>query len=113
MNDVCRLLEPLGERSLTAEELPISIGGAGAGIVVPGAAADEVIAHLGAQDGRIFLQYTGPPSTTTWLNPGSVETLAQATLLMSADQPPLLLIQHDLDNQIGRASCRERVCLAV
>ncbi len=99
MNDVCRLLEPLGERSLTAEELPISIGGAGAGIVVPGAAADEVIAHLGAQDGRIFLQYTGPPSTTTWLNPGSVQTLAQATLLMSADQPPLLLIQHDLDNR--------------
>ena len=99
MNEICRLLEPLGERSLTAGELPLSIGGAGAGIVIPGASAGEVIAHLGAQDGRIFLQFSDSPSTTTWLHPGSVQTLAQATLLLSADHPPLLVIQHDLDNR--------------
>ena len=99
MNDVCRLLEPLGERSLTDGELPVSIGGAGAGIVIPGAAADEVIAHLGAQDGRLFLQFTGPPTTTTWLHPGMRVSLAQATLLLSTDQPPVLVIQHDLDNR--------------
>lgn len=99
MNEVCRLLEPLGERSLTADELPVSIGGAGAGIIVPGAAAGEVIAHLGAQDGRIFLQFTGPPSTTTWLHPGARLSVAQATLLMLTDQPARLWIQHDLDNR--------------
>ena len=99
MNEVCRLQEPLGERPIAAGELPLSIGGAGAGILIPGVAANEVIAQLGEQDGRFYLQLNGPPTSTTWLHPGVRVGLAQATLLVSADLPPLLVIQHDLDNR--------------
>ena len=98
MNDLFRLSEPLGERSLNLDELPIAIGGVGAGIVVPGAAAGEVIARLGARDGRLFL-HTSSSDATTWLHPGTRLSLAQATLLVMPGQPPLLVIQHDLDNR--------------
>ncbi len=99
MNDVFRLREPLGERALQAVDFPVPIGGAGAAIVVPGAAAGEVIAQLGAHEGRLFLQYTGAQSATMWLHPGMRVSLAQATLILLPDQPPLLLVQHDLDNR--------------
>ena len=47
--------EPLGERRLPDQDLPVSIGGAGSDIVVP-APAPGPLAWIGAQDGQLFLQ---------------------------------------------------------
>ncbi len=40
------LAEPLGERPLRPEELPLSVGGPGASIVIPGCRAGEIRAHV-------------------------------------------------------------------
>ena len=47
--------EPLGERRLPDQDLPVSIGGAGSDIVVP-APGPGPLAWIGAQDGQLFLQ---------------------------------------------------------
>ena len=47
--------EPLGERRLPDQDLPLSIGGAGSDIVVP-APAPGPLAWIGVQDGQLFLQ---------------------------------------------------------
>ena len=100
MNDAIRLREPLGERAFPADELPASIGGPGAVIVVPGAAEGEVLAHLDlAQNGRAFLRWVRADAAPVWLTPGTRLELAQATLLVPPASALQLEIQHDADNR--------------
>jgi len=99
MNDPIRLREPLGDRLFAASELPVSIGGPGSAVVVPGMAAGEVVAWLGQSDGRPFLRREGPDERPQWLMPGMRLTLSQATLLVPPVLPLQLEIQHDADNR--------------
>ena len=98
MNPFLRLQEPGAERSLDIADFPVSIGGSGAGIAVPGCAPGEVVAQLGIQDGRLCFQHAGE-SESAWLTPGMRVSAAQATLIMLAAVPPLIVVLHDLDNR--------------
>jgi formylglycine-generating enzyme required for sulfatase activity len=81
--------EPLGERRLLDEELPVSIGGAGSDIVVP-AQTQGPLAWIGAQDGQLFLQPVSTDASvlhngariagSTWLRGGDVLDVAGGRL---------------------------------
>jgi formylglycine-generating enzyme required for sulfatase activity len=79
-------------------DFPVTIGGSGAGIAVPGCAPGETLAQLGIQDGRLYFQRAGEPESA-WLVPGMRVGVAQATLIMLPAVPPLIVVQHDLDNR--------------
>lgn len=99
MSEAIRLREPQGERLFSASELPVSIGGPGAAVVVPGVTAGEVLAWLGQADERLFLRREGPDERPQWLMPGMRLALPQATLLVPPTLPLQLEIQHDADNR--------------
>jgi formylglycine-generating enzyme required for sulfatase activity len=76
------LRDPLGERALDAEDFPVSLGGPGHSIVLPGVGSGP-IGWLALHDGQLFLQpVEGPPSPPlvngapigrpTWLREGDV-----------------------------------------
>ena len=92
--------EPLGERRLADDALPMSIGGAGSDVIVP-AAAPGPLAWIGAQDGQLFLQ---PASTeaivlhngariagSTWLRGGDVLDVAGGRLRLYVENGERLL----------------------
>lgn len=72
--------EPLGERVFAAADLPLSLGGSGAHLLLPGLPEGAVAAHLGLHEGRVFLQPApgdcrwwrdgAPVSTAVWLQAG-------------------------------------------
>ncbi len=82
------LREPLGERLLGAGELPLSLGGSGARVTLPGAAG--VQAWLGLHDGQLFVQSEGdaagvrhngtPVTGSVWLRPGDVLDIGSGRL---------------------------------
>ena len=82
-----RLVDPLGGRPLSGADLPLSIGGAGCAVVVPGAEPGTVLASVGSSDGRLFIE-PGPGAelrldgrrleASGWLAPGSVADLGRA-----------------------------------
>ena len=86
--------EPLGERRLPDQDLPVSIGGAGSDIVVP-AAAPGPLAWIGAQDGQLFLQPVATDVSvlhngarvagSTWLRSGDVLDVAGGRLRLRVD----------------------------
>ena len=86
--------EPLGERRLPDQDLPVSIGGAGSDIVVP-AAAPGPLAWIGAQDGQLFLQPVAADVSvlhngariagSTWLRSGDVLDVAGGRLRLRVD----------------------------
>lgn len=61
--------EPLGERSFALAELPLSIGGPGAHLLLPEVSAGEVVAHLGTHEDRVFLQPAA--GSVRWWREGS------------------------------------------
>jgi len=83
--------EPLGERRLPDQDLPVSIGGVGSDIVVP-APVSGPLAWIGAQDGQIFLQPASADADvrhngariagSTWLRSGDVLDVAGGRLRM-------------------------------
>jgi len=74
------LREPLGERTLGLADLPLSVGGEGATVVVP--AGPGPAAWIGLHDGQLFVQTAGetsrvlhngaPISGSAWLRSGDV-----------------------------------------
>jgi formylglycine-generating enzyme required for sulfatase activity len=83
------LRDPLGERPLAAADFPVSVGGPGHTIVLPGASAGTV-AWLALHDGQLFLQPVdgrepprcngAPVSRATWLRDGDVIDVARGRL---------------------------------
>jgi formylglycine-generating enzyme required for sulfatase activity len=75
------LREPLGERSVAAGELPLSIGGSGSDVVVPSPLAGP-LAWLALHDGQLFVQPASEDASvlhngariagSTWLRGGDV-----------------------------------------
>ena len=87
------LRDPLGERTLSAADFPVSVGGPGHTIVLPGAGADT-LAWIALHDGQLFLQPAAgsepplcngaPVSRPTWLNEGDVIDVARGRLRVGA-----------------------------
>jgi formylglycine-generating enzyme required for sulfatase activity len=92
--------EPLGDRRLTDDALPMSIGGAGSDVVVPAAAAGP-LAWIGAQDGQLFLQPASTESAvlhngariagSTWLRGGDVLDVGGGRLRLRIENGERLL----------------------
>ena len=53
--------EPLGERVFAAAELPLTFGGAGAHVLLPGVPEAVVAGQLGVHEGRAFFQASAGP----------------------------------------------------
>ena len=86
------LREPLGERTVEAAGFPLSLGGAGADLVLP--AATGVLAWIGLHEGQLFVQpegeasvlHNGTPITgSTWLRGGDVLDLGGGRLKLRAE----------------------------
>jgi formylglycine-generating enzyme required for sulfatase activity len=86
------LREPLGERSLEAAAFPLSVGGAGADLVLPTAAG--VLAWIGLHEGQLFVQpeaeaavlHNGAPiAGSAWLRGGDVLDLGGGRLKLRVD----------------------------
>ena len=83
------LRDPLGERALSAADFPVSIGGPGHTIVLPGASAGT-LAWIALHDGQLFLQPAdgsepplcngAPVSRPTWLREGDVVDVGRGRL---------------------------------
>lgn len=54
-----RLRDPLGERRVASHELPLSLGGEGAAIAVPGVDGGVVCASIGVEDRGLFVEPVG------------------------------------------------------
>jgi formylglycine-generating enzyme required for sulfatase activity len=100
------LRDPLGERPLTATDFPVSIGGPGHTVVLPGAGTDT-LAWIALHDGQLFLQpdaaaaataplCNGAPVTrATWLRAGDVIDVARGRLRVAAEDSRRVLIVED------------------
>jgi hypothetical protein len=105
---VLRLREPLGERNFSAAQLPITLGGVGNQVIVPGVLPGTVLALIGVHDGQLFWQPQVLPGKTVgdaappeseWLHPGARYDLGEATLVCLPGDPPCLEIYHAADNR--------------
>jgi formylglycine-generating enzyme required for sulfatase activity len=99
------LRDPLGERPLTANDFPVSIGGPGRTVVVPGA-GDGTLAWIASHDGQLFLQpeaaalqaplCNGATVTrATWLRAGDVIDVARGRLRVATEDARRVLIVED------------------
>jgi formylglycine-generating enzyme required for sulfatase activity len=87
------LRDPLGERALSAADFPVSVGGPGHTIVLPGVSAGT-LAWIALHDGQLFLQPAAgrepprcngaPVSQPTWLREGDVIDVASGRLRIGA-----------------------------
>jgi formylglycine-generating enzyme required for sulfatase activity len=88
------LRDPLGERALSATDFPVSLGGPGRTVVLPGA-GDDTVAWIALHEGQLFLQpaerrdtpprVNGAPVTRpTWLREGDVVDVARGRLRLVA-----------------------------
>jgi len=98
------LRDPLGERALSAADFPVSVGGPGHTIVLPGAGAGT-LAWIALHDGQLFLQPAegcelplcngAPVSRPTWLRAGDVIDVARGRLRVGARDGQRLLEVED------------------
>jgi hypothetical protein len=83
------LRDPLGERTLAAADFPLSVGGPGSTIVLPGSDG-ATLAWLALHDGQLYLEPvagTDPPlcngaplARSSWLRAGDVVDIARGRL---------------------------------
>lgn len=98
------LRDPLGERALTAADFPVSLGGPGHTVVLPGA-DPGTLAWIALHDGQLFLQpvegsaaplCNGLPVTRpTWLREGDVIDAARGRVRVGARDGTRLLEVED------------------
>jgi formylglycine-generating enzyme required for sulfatase activity len=76
-----RLVDPLGERPLAAGDFPLTVGGTGADIVVPGAEPGRVVARIHRAAGGFRVEPAAPGGAgTDELAPGASVDLGAARL---------------------------------
>jgi formylglycine-generating enzyme required for sulfatase activity len=99
------LRDPLGERTLAATDFPVSIGGPGRTVVLPGAGA-ATLAWIALHDGQLYLQpeagaveaplCNGAPVTrATWLRAGDVIDVARGRLRVATEDARRVLVVED------------------
>ena len=82
MSRALRLREPLGERTISANDLPLALGGEGASISVPGVPAGVTAAYLGFDEQTPYIESVPESGVTVLLN-GRV--LRERTPLLHGD----------------------------
>lgn len=90
-----RVVEPLGVREFDADDLPLSLGGPGSDLVLPGAAAGSSIALIDVKDGQVLVKdpHTGLVQP---LIPGRLLEVGTARLALRDDgATPCLTLSHD------------------
>jgi formylglycine-generating enzyme required for sulfatase activity len=100
-----RLVDPLGERPLQEDDLPLTVGGPGCAIVLPGLAAGSLVATIGASGGRLFAEPAAGASirlngarldASGWLDEGAVLDLGEALVrLETRDGGRTLVVEHE------------------
>jgi formylglycine-generating enzyme required for sulfatase activity len=114
-----RLIDPLGERPLPADELPMTLGGPGSTVVIPGPAPGEVVARVGeATDGRVFIEPDGdvalrldgrPLTGRGWLDDGAVADLRGATVRAEIrGGQRFVIVEHDAIRNVTLPPLLER-----
>jgi len=98
------LRDPLGERALSAADFPVSLGGPGHTVVLPGAGSGT-LAWIALHDGQLFLQPAdgrdpplcngAPVSRPAWLREGDVIDVAGGRLRVGAHDGRRLLEVED------------------
>ncbi len=98
------LRDPLGERALSAADFPVSLGGPGHTVVLPGAGSGT-LAWIALHDGQLFLQPAEgrdsplcngvPVSRPAWLREGDVIDVAGGRLRVGAHDGRRLLAVED------------------
>ncbi len=89
-----RIIDPLGERPLAAGDFPLTVGGTGADVVVPGAAPGEVLARV-LRAGPGF-RVEARAAAARDLPPGANVELGSARLACEADADGITLrVGHD------------------
>ena len=98
------LRDPLGERALSAADFPVSVGGPGHTVVLPGAGAGT-LAWIALHDGQLFLQPVegrepplcngAPVSRPAWLRAGDVIDVARGRLRVGARDGQRILDVED------------------
>ena len=71
------LEDPLGERELLPSELPLTVGGPGAAVVIPGCRPGEIRARVALGDGRLAV--TPEPGARPAGSTASASTSKSAT----------------------------------
>jgi formylglycine-generating enzyme required for sulfatase activity len=99
------LREPLGSRTLVAADFPLTVGGPGAAVLVPGLPAGTVAALVGLADGEPFVQPAGaaavrygpdPLTESAWLHDGDRFAIADARFRVdSAGDEWTLTVEHE------------------
>lgn len=117
-----RLVDPLGERLLDAGDFPISLGGPGSTVVLPGCAPHEVLAEVAMRDGRFVLaprqgatlRMDGRPvDGPVPMSEQSVTDLGRALLrLESRDDGPVLVVEHEAVANVTLPPLAEEPALA-
>ncbi len=88
------LEDPLGQRPLTDDDLPLSIGGPGAAVVVPACAPGEVLAEIVSLDSALGLKRAG--AVPELLPEGRRIDIGQARLQIKHDAGRVwICIDHD------------------
>jgi hypothetical protein len=100
-----RLVDPLGERPLQPGDLPLTIGGPGSAIVLPGLQPGELLATLGTSDGRLFVEPAPDAAlrldgvklgAAGWLDDGSVLDLGAGLIrIESQDGVRSIVVEHE------------------
>lgn len=98
------LRDPLGERPLTAADFPLSVGGPGNTIVLPGSGG-ATLAWLALHDGQLFLEPaagTDPPlcngvplARSSWIRAGDVVDIARGRLRVGSRDGRALIEVED------------------
>jgi formylglycine-generating enzyme required for sulfatase activity len=83
-----------GKRPLTARDLPLALGGAGADIPLPAVGGTEPVAWIGVSEGELFVQRAGgdvpvlcneaPVATSQWLHDGDVVRIGSTRVVVRA-----------------------------
>jgi formylglycine-generating enzyme required for sulfatase activity len=99
------LREPLGSRTLVAADFPLTVGGPGAAVLVPGLPAGTVAALIGLADGEPFVQpHDGadvrlgrdPLTESAWLHDGERFAIADARFRVdAAGDEWTLTVEHE------------------
>ena len=100
-----RLVDPLGERPLQPGDLPLTVGGPGSAIVLPGLQPGERLATLGASDGRLFVEPAPDAAlrldgarlgASGWMDDGSVLDLGAGLIrIESREGVRSIVVEHE------------------
>jgi formylglycine-generating enzyme required for sulfatase activity len=91
------LVEPIGERPIEATDLPLTLGGPGAAVLLPGARPGEVLAQVGVEEGRLVVRgpaIGGGREAIALQAGGSIECGPARLSLDAAGDVPRLLVAH-------------------